>query len=66
MHSAVKFTFEKEANDQLPFLDVLVEKSNEEFLTSVLRKPTFTEQCFRWDSFGSTKRKTNLIKTLVR
>ena len=44
MHSTLKFTFEKEQNDQLPFLDVLVEKSNEEFLTSVFRKPTFTGQ----------------------
>ena len=65
MHSALKFTFEKEENDQLPFLDVLVEKSNEGFLTSVFRKPTFTGQYFCWDSFEPTKRKTNLIETLV-
>ena len=65
MHSALKFTFEKEENDQLPFLDVLMEKSNVEFLTSVFRKPTFTGQYFRWDSFGPTKRKANLIETLV-
>ena len=65
MHSALKFTFEKEENDQHPLLDVLVEKSNEGFLTSVFRKPTFTGQYFRWDSFGPTKRKTNLIETLV-
>ena len=31
MHSALKFTFEKEENIQLTFLDVLVEKSNEGF-----------------------------------
>ena len=42
MHSALKFTFEKEENDQLSFLDVLVEKSNEGCLTSVFSKPTFT------------------------
>ena len=65
IHLAFKFTFEKVENDQLPFLDVLVEKSNEGFLTSVFRKPTFTGQYFRWDSFGPTKRKTNLIETLV-
>ena len=41
MHSALKFIFEKEENDQLSFLDVLVEKSNEGFLTSVFSKPTF-------------------------
>ena len=65
MHSSLKFTFEKEENDQLPFLDVLVEKSNEGFLTSVFRKPTFAGQYFCWDSFGPTKRKTSLIETLV-
>ena len=65
MHSALKFTFEKEENYQLPFSDVLVEKSNERFLTSVFRKPTFTGQYFRRDSFGPTKRKTKLIETLV-
>ena len=65
MHSALKFTFEKEEDDQLPFLDDLVRKSNEVRLTSVFRKPTFTGQYFRWDSFGPTKRKTNFSKTLV-
>ena len=65
MQAALKLTFEKEENDQLPFLDVLVEKSNEGFSTSVFRKPTFTGQYFRCDSFGPTKRKTNLIETLV-
>ena len=63
MHLALKFTFEKEENDQLPFLDVLVEKSNKGFLTSVFRTRTVTGQYFRCDSFGPTKRKTNLIKT---
>ena len=40
-------------------------KSNEGFLTSVFRKPTFAGQNFCWDSFGPTKRKTNLIETPV-
>ena len=44
MHLALKYTFKAEENNQLPFLDVLVEKSNEEFLTFVFRKPTFTGQ----------------------
>ena len=65
MHSSLQYTFEKEENDQLLFLDVLVEKSNEGFLTSLFRKPTFGGQYFRWDLFGPTKRKTNLIETLV-
>ena len=65
LHPALHFTFEKEANQSLPFLDVFIEKSGNNFLTSIYRKPTFTGQYLRWDSFGPTKRKTNLIGTLV-
>ena len=66
MHSALKFTFEKEENDQLQFLDVLVEKSTEGFLTFVFWKPSFTRQDFSWDSFGAATHKMNLIETLVQ
>ena len=65
LHPALQFTFEKEENDSLPFLDVLVEKSNTGFLTSVYRKPTFTGQYIRWNSFCPKQRKVNLVKTLV-
>ena len=53
-----------QVNKSLSFHDVLVEKSNKKFITSVYKKPTFTGQYTRWDSFES-KRKTNLIGTLV-
>ena len=39
---ALQFTFEKEENNSLPFLDVLVEMSGAGFLTSVYHKPTFS------------------------
>ena len=65
LHSSLRFTQEKESNSSLPFLDVLVERQNSDFLTSVYRKPTFTGQYLRWNSFSPTKRKTNLISTLV-
>ena len=48
-----------------PFLNVLIEKNDHEFVTSVYRKPTFTGQYIRWNSFCSVKRKTNLISTFV-
>ena len=35
LHSAVKFTMEKEANQTLPFLDVKIEKDNSQSLTSI-------------------------------
>ena len=47
------------------FLDVLVEKNDHEFVTSIYRKPTFTGQYICWNSFCIMKWKSNLISTLV-
>ena len=49
----------------LLFLEMLVERHDSEFLTSVYRKPTFTGQYLRWNSFSPQKRKINLIGSLV-
>ena len=49
----------------MPFLDVLVEKNDHKFVTSIYRKPTFTGQYICWKSFCPIKQKTNLISTLV-
>ena len=65
LHPSLRFTFKKESNLGLPFLDVLVEKSPSKFITSIYRKPTFTGQYLRWNSFSPRKRKTNLILTLT-
>ena len=65
LHPLLRFTYEKESNHSLPFLYVLVERHDSEFLTSVYRKPTFTGQYLRWNSFSPQKRKINLIGTLV-
>ena len=65
LHPSLRFTFEKESNLVLPFLDVLVEKSPSKFNTSIYRKPTFTGQYLCWNSFNPRKRKTNLILTLT-
>ena len=65
LHPALKFTVEKEQNNYLHFLDVVVEKEDTGFLTSIYRKPTFTGQYIRWNSFSPKTRKISLIKTLV-
>ena len=62
---ALKFTSEKEESKSLAFLDVKIQKSDSKFITSVYRKPTFTGQYIRWDSFGPSKRKKNLISPLA-
>ena len=55
LHPSLCLTYEKESNHSLPFLDVLVERHDSEFLTSVYRKPTFTDQYLRWNSFSPQK-----------
>jgi len=47
LHPALKFTIEKEQNNSLHFLDVLVEKEGTGFLTSIYKKPTLTRQYIR-------------------
>ena len=44
LHSSLQFTFEKEKNNSLPFLDVHVEHTKGSNETKVYRKPTFTGQ----------------------
>ena len=65
LHPVLKFTVEMEQNNSLSFLAVLMEKEGTGFLTSVYRKPTFTGQYIRWNSFSPKARKISHIKTLV-
>ena len=66
LHPALVFTCELEHDGRLPFLEVLVEKVEENSsVTSVYRKPTFTGLYITWDSFCATKYKVNLVKNLV-
>ena len=65
LHPSLSFTCEREHDYQLSFLDILTEKKQNKFVTSVYKKPTFTGQYTRWESFGPKKRNTNLVGTLV-
>ena len=64
LHPALKFTGEFE-NNCLPLLYFLVESIDFSYLTSVYRKPIFIGSYIGWGSFGSLRRKINLIKTLI-
>ena len=44
MQPSVQLTMEKEQDDKLPFLDVLVARAQQGFRSTVYRKPTFTRQ----------------------
>ena len=64
-HTNISFTYEKETNNSLNFLDVLVERKDNAFFTSVYRKPTFTGLGLRYDSFLPNSYKNNLIQCLI-
>ena len=64
MHPALRFTLDKEM-DHKHFLDVLVGRTPSHYVITIYQKPTFTSLYTRKDSFGLTKQKINLIKTLT-
>ena len=55
----------KKHDGKLPFLDILVERTELGFETRLYQKSTFSGQYIPWESFSPRKRKTNLIVTLV-
>ena len=64
-HKNIKFTSEIENNNKLPFLDVNVTKTSNEFITSVYRKPTYTGLTTKYDSFTPSIYKKNLVSILI-
>ena len=54
-----------ENNNKLAFLDVLVEKNNNKFETSIFRKPTFSGLGMSFFSFTPFLYKINAMKTLL-
>ena len=64
--SVLKFTKEMNINNKLPFLDVLINNSNnQKYLTSVYTKPTKTSECLNYNSYAPERYKTGVIKTLL-
>ena len=65
-HINIKFTYEKEIDGKLCFLDVLIKNVNtQKFETSVFRKSTFTGLLTNFLSFAPMLYKVALIKTLI-
>ena len=66
-HPSIKFTFEKESNDSIAFLDVkVIKKIDGSFDTDVHRKPTDTNVYVSWEAFAPRAWKTGTLKGLVR
>ena len=64
-HKNIKFTYEKESNNSLPFLDILISRSENGFKTSVYHKSTFSGVYSSFNSFIYDQHKISLIFTLL-
>ena len=64
-HPNIKFTIEKEKNNQLPFLDILNDSFSNKLVTSVYRKRTYTGLLTNCNSFTSPNYENGLLKTLI-
>ena len=65
LHCSLKFINEIKTNNSLPFMDVLVIKFNNKFITSVYQKPTFTGQYIHWNSFGPKQHTLKQISLIL-
>ena len=64
-HKNIKFTYEKESNNSLPFLDILISRSENGFKTSVYHKPTFGGVYSNFNSFIYDEYKIGLVCTML-
>ena len=65
-HPSISFTFEAEKGGLLPFMDVLLERTEHGTVRrSVYHKPTWTGQYLNFFSSVPMQRKRNLVKTLA-
>ena len=61
----IRFTCEKEHNNSVPFLDVLITRTRNGFKTSMYQKPLFSGVYSNFNSFISDEYKVGFIFTLL-
>ena len=64
-HKNIKFTYEEEQNNTLPFLDVLFIRDGEKLNTAVYRKDTHNDLYLHWNSFTPVSWKRGTLKSLI-
>ena len=64
-HEYIKLTFEKEKDNKLSFLDLLINNNESDLQTSVFHKKTYTGLLLNYFSFVPNCYKLGLIKTMV-
>ena len=64
-HPNIKFTYETEQDNKLPFLDIQIYRNQGKFMTSVYRKITHTGLGLNFLSFTPKLYKLNSVRTLI-
>ena len=64
VHPNIHFTIEREKNQSLPFLDLLLFRQNSRYVTTTYRKPTTTNPYLLYESNQPRKYKLGLIQAL--
>ena len=64
-HPNIKFTFEKQTDGKLSFLDILINNSSSDCVFSVFHKKTYTGLLTNFFSFIPFRYKIGLIRTLI-
>ena len=64
-HRNIQFTMEQENNNRLSFLDIMVYRENNQFLTDIFRKKTFTGLGMNFFSHCPFSFKLNSCKTIL-
>ena len=66
MFPDIKFTYEVEQGGQLPFLDLLLNRTeNGGLKLQIYRKPTHTDQCLNFSSHQPIEHKLSVVRTLL-
>ena len=64
-HKCLKFTSEAENDNSFSFLDIKITRHNQQFKTSVYRKPTFSGVFIHYESYVDQTYKKSLIDPLL-
>lgn len=64
LHPTIKWTMEIEENNQIPFLDVLVLRQNNQIQTTVYRKPSASDRYTHFTSAQAWREKISTIQSL--
>ena len=65
-HPNLKFTFQKEKDSKIAFLEICINKTNHSFCTSVFQKSTSIGLYTNFSSFTPFSYKIGLIKSLIQ